>query len=78
MSITEIQMYNALKLKLGEKEAQELVEFVKHEVKDEFEVRSSLFATKEDMANLKADILRMMLIQTGVIVTLIVTLLKLL
>lgn len=71
MSITEIQMYNALKLKLGEKEAQELVEFVKHEVKDELEARTNIFLTKED----KADIIKWMFIfwagQIGVLIAIL-------
>jgi hypothetical protein len=32
MSISEILLYNALKIKLGEQNASELVEFVKSEV----------------------------------------------
>ncbi|MBL7929485.1 MAG: hypothetical protein JNL47_08485 [Bacteroidia bacterium] len=58
MSITEIQLYTALKQKLGETEAQQLVEFVKGEVKDQLDARSDRFATKEDLANAKVDIIR--------------------
>lgn len=58
MSISEIQLFTALKLKLGEEQAQQLVEFVKTEVKDEFEAKANQFATKEDLANTKVEIIR--------------------
>jgi hypothetical protein len=54
MSISEIQLYNILKQKLGEKEASSLVEFVKSEVKNEFQSAASTYATKADIANLKS------------------------
>ena len=58
MTISEIQLYTSLKLKLGEEQAQQLVEFVKGAVKDEVDSKSSQFATKEDLANAKVDIIR--------------------
>lgn len=54
MSISEIQLYNALKTKLGDKEAQQLVDFVKSEVTSEFDNRKDTFLNKED----KIDIMR--------------------
>lgn len=54
MSISEIQLYNALKTKLGDNEAQQLVDFVKSEVSSEFNNRKDIFLTKED----KIDIMR--------------------
>ncbi|KIA90877.1 hypothetical protein OC25_24155 [Pedobacter kyungheensis] len=58
MSVTEIQLFQILKLKLGEKEAEELVSFVKDEVKAEFENKREILATKEDIANTKEYILQ--------------------
>jgi mannose/fructose-specific phosphotransferase system component IIA len=52
MSISEISLYNALRKKLGEQESEELVEFVKAEVKTELESKTSLFLTKEDKVDL--------------------------
>lgn len=49
MSISFLQLFQILKQKLGEQEAQTLVEFVKTEVRDELEAKSSSFATKEDL-----------------------------
>lgn len=54
MSISEIQLYNALKTKLGDIEAQQLVDFVKSEVTSEFDNRKDTFLNKED----KVDIMR--------------------
>ena len=54
MSISEIQLYNALKTKLGDNEAQQLVDFVKSEVTSEFNNRKETFLNKED----KIDIMR--------------------
>lgn len=52
MSVSEIQLFQILKSKLGEKEAEELVLFVKNEVKAEFENRKEGLATKEDISSL--------------------------
>ena len=58
MAITEIQLYTALKQKLGEAEAQNLVEFVKSEINDELAAKTMYLASKEDLANAKVDIIR--------------------
>ena len=55
MSISDIQLYNALKTKLGDAEAQQLVDFVKSEVTPEFNNRKDTFLNKED----KIDIMRL-------------------
>jgi hypothetical protein len=62
MSVTEIQLFQILKAKLGEQEAEQLVSYVKAEVKSEFENKREVLATKEDLANSKADIIKWMFI----------------
>lgn len=52
MSISEISLYKALRLKLGDDTASELVEFVKSEVNTELEKKSDTFLTKEDKIDL--------------------------
>lgn len=52
MSISEISLYKALKLKLDEDTASELVEFVKSEVQTELDKKTSNFLTKEDKVDL--------------------------
>ncbi len=62
MSVSEIQLFQILKSKIGEKEAEELVLYVKTEVKAEFDNKKEILATKEDLANVKADIIKWMFI----------------
>lgn len=69
MSATEIKLYNTLKDKLGEKETELLLDYVRESVKDNLtasEAKGSfftedrarnLFATKEDVANAKNTII---------------------
>lgn len=63
MSVSEIQLFNILKNKLGEKEAQSLVNFVQQEVKAEFDNRKEVLATKEDVANVHKSIYVVGLVQ---------------
>ncbi len=65
MSVSEIQLFQILKLKLGEREAEDLVQFVKSEVKSEIENKKDGFASKDDILKLeekisgvKSDVLR--------------------
>jgi len=62
MSVTEIQLFQILKAKLGEQEAEQLVSFVKEEVKSEFDNKREILTTKEDLANSKAEIIKWMFI----------------
>jgi hypothetical protein len=85
MSITEIQLYTALKQRLGEEQAQQLVEFVKAEVKDEMESRAVSLATKEDLARIevkiaeaKVDIIKWMVATAIAVVGLVIAGVKLL
>ena len=56
MIVSEITLFNTLKLKLGEKEAQVVVEGIKGAVKEEFDNKKELLATKEDIANLRGEL----------------------
>lgn len=57
-SITDIQLYKALKKKLGEREAEELVSFVRSTIDEKLEEQIPRLATKEDLANSKIDIIK--------------------
>lgn len=52
MSISEISLYKILRKKLGEEETTELMEFVKSEVKSEFDAKARIFMTKDDKIEL--------------------------
>jgi hypothetical protein len=54
MIVSEIKLYEILKLKLGEKEAEALVEFVDAKLKEREEENSKILATKEDLAKMQS------------------------
>lgn len=53
MVVSEITLYNVLKTKLGEADAQTVVEGIKQEVKNEFENKKEILATKQDVSELR-------------------------
>ena len=56
ISISEIKLFQILKEKLGEKEAEALVTFVEKKVKEESEHNVKTLATKDDVSQLKLEI----------------------
>ena len=56
ITTTDIQLFQILKQKLGEKEAEALVTFVDAKIKESNEQSLKVVASKEDIANLKTDI----------------------
>jgi hypothetical protein len=69
MVVSEIKLYEILKLKLGDKEAEALVEFVESKLKDNDERNLQILATKDDIRKLdvkiaetRADLIKWMFI----------------
>jgi len=54
MPVVEIEIYEALKEKIGEDSAKTLLEFIDLRVEKEFERKKDVLATKEDIAELKS------------------------
>ena len=54
MPVTEIEIYEALKEKIGESSAKTLIEFIDLRVEKEFERKKDILATKQDIAELRA------------------------
>ncbi len=54
--ITEIELYEAIKSKLGEKKAKSLVQYVGETIEKKIEEKKNAFATKEDIKELSEDI----------------------
>ena len=52
MIVSEIKLYELLKAKLGEKEAEAFVHILEQKVDDKFEDAKQTLATKEDIARL--------------------------
>ena len=60
IAISEIQLFNTLKSKLGEKEAEELVLFVKESVKENIKPELENLVSKKDLAETKVDLIKWM------------------
>ena len=58
ITTTDIQLFQILKEKLGEKEAEALVTFVDSKIKDASDQNIKILATKEDVANAKTDMIK--------------------
>ncbi len=56
MIVSEITLYNVLKAKLGESEAQTVVEGIKQEVKNQVEEQKDVLATKQDILRIELKI----------------------
>lgn len=56
MYVSEINLFNILKEKLGEKEAQTLVEYIDARVEKDVEDKKDILATKEDISRLEVEI----------------------
>ena len=54
-AISSIEMFNILKVKLGEKEAKALTEYVESRVEKSFEKEKNRLATKEDILEIKVE-----------------------
>lgn len=68
MQVAEIELYEIIKAKIGEKEAKTLVEYIEAKVEKKFEEKKDLFVTKEDLANAKAELeIKMEKIRTDIL-----------
>ncbi|MBI5181628.1 MAG: DUF1640 domain-containing protein [Nitrospirae bacterium] len=65
MQVAEIELYEILKSRLGEKEAKTLVEYIEAKVGKELEEKKDILATKEDINGLKIEIEK---VRTGMVV----------
>ncbi|MFO0415004.1 MAG: hypothetical protein ACK50E_05070 [Bacteroidota bacterium] len=65
MTISEIQLYELLASKIGRTEAQGLVEFVEAKVDKKVDEKTNILVTKEDLSNVKVDLIKWM-IGTGI------------
>ena len=56
VAISSIEMYNILKVKIGESEAKALTEYVENKIENSFEKQKDVLATKEDLYKLEVKI----------------------
>jgi hypothetical protein len=75
MSTLELKVYEIFKSKLGDSEAEILINYFNSMTDQKITEKKDLFATKEDLANMKADIIKWMFIfwvgQLGALVAII-------
>ena len=60
MHVAEIELYEILKEKIGDKEAKTLVVYIETKVDKKLAEKQDILATKADIANIKADIIKWM------------------
>ncbi len=60
MVISDIQLYELLKAKIGNHEAEAFVSILENKVHSKFEESKMTLATKEDLANTKVDLIKWM------------------
>ncbi len=56
MIVSEIKLYELLKARIGEREAEAFVQILDTKVDQKFEEANQVLATKEDVANLRVEI----------------------
>jgi hypothetical protein len=57
-TITITKLYDLVSVKLGRETAENLTTFIEEKIKGEVETKTSILATKEDVANSKAELAR--------------------
>ena len=61
-TITITRLYDLISIKLGKETAENLTTFIEEKITSEVESKASNLATKEDVANSKADVIKWMFI----------------
>jgi outer membrane lipopolysaccharide assembly protein LptE/RlpB len=59
MHVAEIELYEILKEKIGDKEAKTLVEYIEAKVEKKFEDKKDILATKLDIEELRTEMQKM-------------------
>jgi hypothetical protein len=62
MNITLTKLYDLLSTKLGKETAENLTNFIENKINHELESKTTIFATKEDLAKLESRIIKWMFI----------------
>jgi hypothetical protein len=61
-TITITRLYDLISIKLGKETAENLTIFIEEKIKSEVDTKASILATKEDVANSRADVIKWMFI----------------
>ena len=60
MTISITRLYDLLSVKVGKETAETLTTYIEEKIKNQFADNSKMLATKEDLANTKAEIIKEM------------------
>lgn len=58
MTISITRLYDLLSVKVGKETAETLTTYIEEKIKNQFADNSKMLATKEDLANTKAEIIK--------------------
>ena len=61
-TITITRLYDLISIKLGKETAENLTTFIEEKISSEVETKATILATKEDVANCRADVIKWMFI----------------
>jgi hypothetical protein len=61
-TITITKLYDLISIKLGKETAENLTIFIEEKISSEVDTKASILATKEDVANSRADVIKWMFI----------------
>lgn len=61
-TITITKLYDLISIKLGKETAENLTIFIEEKIKSEVDTKASILATKENLADTKAEIIKWMFI----------------
>jgi len=75
--MSDIQLFQILKQKIGESEAEALVTFVDGKIKDNNQINLSILATKEDIAGVRMEISNLLKWMVGMFIPLYLTIIGL-
>ncbi len=56
MQVSEIQLFQILREKVGDEQAKTLAEYVETKIEKQFDLKKDILATKQDIAELKIEI----------------------
>lgn len=60
MEVAEIELYEILKEKIGQQKAKKVVEYIEAKIEKKLDEKQDILATKTDLANIKAEIIKWM------------------
>jgi len=58
MMVSIIKLYDLLKARIGEREAEAFIEILEKKVDEKFDEKKIILATKEDLSNMRSELLR--------------------